>query len=483
MDAGIELKGNIEPFKRKPFREIAKVLKVNPEDPECLTEYCMYQIDYGKDIAHYLSILVRQVSDYQQNKYPDSNFLRLKKVISQAFKNREAVPVLLKDILHDNLPNENFASLLSYIAFMIRDHGAMRSCSMILEKCHSLQKENTFYLLMLVNSLQVLFEYNKALDFIAAFFKIHLKEFLFDTATGKFIYPDYLKIKQLTDKKEDLYILCLTFYSIQILFLQGKLKYLNSWLSRIDYFINNSPKLRVDLTDTEIKTEYYYYMYTVELIKYYTEKSEVIDNIEENLKKYKPLYVIGDPHVLSISFQLVKYHDEVRVTLPLLATGLQINHLRDECDFFPAVNFENAVSRLSTVKSLDVIIMSAGEIDIREDYFEYVDNPQEFVDERVKILMKKVKEMQKNLKCKILITPIFPSLERFRDIDLLYNKALEKAIKKAQNKNIILITNRYSEILNNNKELNEEFKLNYVYITPKWLKFVEYFEYIPQELN
>jgi len=97
--------------------------------------------------------------------------------------------------------------------------------------------------------------------------------------------------------------------------------------------------------------------------------------------------------------------------------------------------------------------------------------------------MRKLQDMQNILKCKIFIMPVFPALEGFRTAVNAYNKSLEKAVKKMHNKNIIMLLTNPGEIILENEEMKNEYELNYSYITPKWMKHVDYFELISQEIK
>jgi hypothetical protein len=78
----------------------------------------------------------------------------------------------------------------------------------------------------------------------------------------------------------------------------------------------------------------------------------------------RPLYVVGDSHVLSTAWQTIRLSDGEYLTLvPVTVTGLKAWHCRPETRFFTHSLLKVLLQRLLPT---DCILFSAGEIDCRE---------------------------------------------------------------------------------------------------------------------
>lgn len=85
----------------------------------------------------------------------------------------------------------------------------------------------------------------------------------------------------------------------------------------------------------------------------------------------KPLYILGDSHVISIAWQLIHIATRgYRIATPVLATGLKAWHTTDSSNFFTKYNLKTNISRIlekkNTTYPTKTILLSAGEIDCRE---------------------------------------------------------------------------------------------------------------------
>merc|ERR1712159_897325 len=75
------------------------------------------------------------------------------------------------------------------------------------------------------------------------------------------------------------------------------------------------------------------------------------------------LYLIGDSHSMSPSWQTINIQGKPTLIVNKLITGLKIWHLRDVCNFYTKKQFENAMRNVP--RGADVMFMF-GEIDCRE---------------------------------------------------------------------------------------------------------------------
>lgn len=85
-------------------------------------------------------------------------------------------------------------------------------------------------------------------------------------------------------------------------------------------------------------------------------------------RHHKPLFVVGDSHVLSIAWTTVFVPNgstwQPRMIVPLVVTGLKAWHTRQDTHFFTHSLLHSCLARLPT--DTTTILLSAGEIDCRE---------------------------------------------------------------------------------------------------------------------
>ena len=92
--------------------------------------------------------------------------------------------------------------------------------------------------------------------------------------------------------------------------------------------------------------------------------NESVPNLLLATSSHRPLFVVGDSHVLSTAWQTIRLPDgEYRTLVPVIVTGLKAWHCRPETQFFTHSLLQVLLQRLSPT---DSILLSAGEIDCRE---------------------------------------------------------------------------------------------------------------------
>lgn len=83
-------------------------------------------------------------------------------------------------------------------------------------------------------------------------------------------------------------------------------------------------------------------------------------------RKYEPLFVVGDSHVLSIAWQHIFIGSQIKKTIvPVPVTGLKAWHCRPATKFFTHTNLR-CILRYRLPLNIQTILLSAGEIDCRE---------------------------------------------------------------------------------------------------------------------
>jgi len=182
-----------------------------------------------------------------------------------------------------------------------------------------------------------------------------------------------------------------------------------------------------------------------------------------------PLYMIGDSHVISPAWSIVKVNDEDRLISPLLVTGIKHWHLRPESVFYPKANFECAVN--SVPNGSDVIFL-LGEIDCREGLLLAVErdiysNLQEGIEHTVKLFLSSLKKIIQRKKFRtVYIHPILPVLSETRPIVIAYNAVYEKAVKGMKDTTVKWL-NFFDNLLSTDKtSLLEDYRMDGTHVNP-----------------
>ena len=135
--------------------------------------------------------------------------------------------------------------------------------------------------------------------------------------------------KEYTSEELDLLALCFT--TVKIL-------YLNGVLSIIPFLMNllEPAKKGRNLHQTVIRNEQAYYAEISHLMTLTYQKLPLIQS--------EKIYVCGDSHSLSSTWNSIKIKEKDFSLKSVLVTGLKTWHLRKESNFYPKSNFYNAIS-------------------------------------------------------------------------------------------------------------------------------------------
>jgi len=142
-------------------------------------------------------------------------------------------------------------------------------------------------------------------------------------------------------------------------------------LKQIEFLIHNvsshlSEEVILGLHRTNIRNEWAFYQCIMYIVG---RKWETVPRLPQEIRR--PIYVIGDSHVLSSAWQ--QYKDFFFI--PHLVTGLKIWHLRDRSiayksassdPMYTATSFWSILDRINQANKRAPIVFSLGEIDIRE---------------------------------------------------------------------------------------------------------------------
>lgn len=154
--------------------------------------------------------------------------------------------------------------------------------------------------------------------------------------------------------------------------------------------------------------------------------------------QHRPLFVVGDSHVLSIAWTTVYTPSgEPRLIVPLVVTGLKAWHTRKETFFFAHSLLHSYLGRLPSDSR--TILLSAGEIDCREgiggpllegynlDFSTHVHRTvQEYV--------KAVSELAQQYALQILVMPVAPHAHRSDRNGKAAGRAFRRRVMQAWNK-------------------------------------------------
>ena len=139
----------------------------------------------------------------------------------------------------------------------------------------------------------------------------------------------------------------------------------------------------------------------------------------------KPLLIIGDSHILSISWQTLRLKTAndnemygFRTLLPILVTGLKAWHCRPETSFFTFTNLRLVLERISNLEQkITTIIISAGEIDCREGIGGkllegYYSTCESAVEQTVLAYINGLHSLSQEYQIQILVMPVAPHAYR-----------------------------------------------------------------------
>lgn len=157
-------------------------------------------------------------------------------------------------------------------------------------------------------------------------------------------------------------------------------------------------------------------------------------------QQHKPLFVIGDSHVLSIAWTTIYLpSDERRLVVPLVVTGLKAWHTRQETYFFAHSLLHSYLRRLPANNK--TILLSAGEIDCREGIGGpllegYKLHYQDHVCRTVQEYVKAVSQLAQQYSLQVLVMPVAPHAHRSDRNGKAAGRAFRRRIMQAWNKEL-----------------------------------------------
>lgn len=334
----------------------------------------------------------------------------------------------------------DIASLV-FMATSVRECGAVDEAIYIMEHAYDLKKSDSHTLLTYVhmlelkgkqdNGIQIIKKYIE--DFpdmtIGSFTCRNLHNFTKFLPTEKFsaAMDKELLVEPITQQEDtftftpdQLYLLALLHTLVKILYVKGYLSVLPFITDIIDPLSDNK-----DLHLTNIRNEAAYFTCISKVMK-------TKHNLQSDLEKEKFIYFVGDSHCLTSAWQHIKFKEDTFTIHPVLSTGTKIWHLRRESQFYPKINFYNAIK---VIPDNAAVMLCFGEIDCREALLLCVekakyDSIEEAIDKVIDIYIEVIKDLYKKYNWSIYIHPVMPVLDITRSLVMLFNSILKNRIKK-----------------------------------------------------
>ena len=163
---------------------------------------------------------------------------------------------------------------------------------------------------------------------------------------------------------------------------------------------------------------------------------------------YPPLFVIGDSHTLTYAWRSVRLQGALRTCIPILITGIKAWHFRENTDFYTNTALQNALLEINKASNARELVVSAGEIDVREGIGRALDNGhyrtlQQAVEATVLGYVTELANISTKYSVILLLLPVPPhakrpskggrwrNRERRRKACTLFNNALRVQCDKA----------------------------------------------------
>jgi hypothetical protein len=154
----------------------------------------------------------------------------------------------------------------------------------------------------------------------------------------------------------------------------------------------------------------------------------------------KSLYVMGDSHVMSIAWQIVRVCGRQRLLVPAVVTGLKAWHTRPGTPYFTHTLLHEQLYQLSSAatraQQQQTIIFSAGEIDCREGmggpllegYQMDISECRPYVQRTAREYVSTMTELAKKYNLQILLLPVAPHAHRSNQNGKTTGRAFRRSV-------------------------------------------------------
>ena len=270
----------------------------------------------------------------------------------------------------------------------------------------------------------------------------------------------------------ELDLLALWFAAVKELYLLGCL----SPLPRLVALLDPLRRGRA-LHTTLIRNEQAYFCTVGQLLQHVT-IPPVVD-LSEHGAPTKTMYLCGDSHSLSLSWNVLKTRNERFLLKNALVTGMKCWHMREGTHFYPKYNFINVTKGIPA--GADVIMMF-GEIDCREGILFAVEKCryptiEAGMQATIDIYLNKLLELQQDKHWTVYVHPALPILDVTRHLVTQFNNLLGATLlasERIQRNGNIKWLDFYEKMLTEDgKDLLPEYALDGTHANPAYISLLE----------
>jgi tetratricopeptide (TPR) repeat protein len=425
-----------------------------------------------------LSVILRILIHYAMLSEPSTESERSGKLFSMLLEKPGSLPYLLQ-LMGDSNSKGN-AEALHFLAKTAMQHGELVGAIELYKAAVKSYPQGVKCTHHLIDALVASNRYANALEVAKEFLETHPThqvggincECILKAWQERVAVPKPTTEENLNADHHDEELDLLNFYYklIQLLYITGDLKCAAALLETI----KPASALVSELSPTSMRNNASF-TYIDSLIA-------VEGTVEETLRKEKkPLYVLGDSHVLSVAWRSLHLNKIGEVLLkPLVVMDCKIWQLRKESDFYTKVHFFHL---LKEIPRQSEVIFILGDMDCRQSILEVLAKGiATTMDEAIKIITDSYQNIllqvtaQKRFK-KLYVHPVAPVVDETRWIMIAFNRALSAkliALRQRDPKTPLRWLHIETEILNLGKEtLKEEYKLDGSHLHPRYMTLIE----------
>ena len=420
------------------------------EDQMCLLQsYAYFALKYDKyDDA--IRALLKVVVIDNKNK-------RSLSLMGEALRSPSAVKIITSYIPLTS--KQQAASAYALLATIAKDNGAIQTSIELMKLCVSINSTNVSYLLNLVHNLEINYDYTDAINLIIKFWKSsHFLSIIGDITCGSLVtaiespndienaiawlmhkepndnntiieteyaiiynynnsYPtDNDSYIDMTNMQEDfnnntLDLLALAYTLVKLYYLSGNLDKLPKLVETIELIRRVSKKA---LHETTIRNENAYYNCIVQSLAIHTKNHGypypyvnilTSNSYKDLVNQKKVIYIVGDSHILPVAWNVIISNNQNYLLFPKLITGIKHWHLRNNNNFYPKIQFNNA---MNSIPNNSQVLFVMGEIDCREGLLVALErdrykNLHEGMINTIKIFITNLKTLINKKKIKVFI--------------------------------------------------------------------------------
>ncbi|KAJ5068569.1 hypothetical protein M0811_02511 [Anaeramoeba ignava] len=448
------------------FSLFVQVLTKNDSHLNALAEYALCLSEKGND-SEAVHVALRSIVLNQSHK-------KTRRTLSKVVKGNQGIEYIKKEL---SPLDQKLGEMFAFLAVIMKDYGSINESTLLFKQAFIFQKQSINLALNILHILEIQNNYQEAFEFAISYCEQNPTKGLQSVSCGEicemlknikenkeFEFKEKLDVKetksQIEYDKMDLDLLAFWFTIIKFLFINRYCKSLKSLSSLINLAL---PKQ--ELHKTIIRNEAAYFSCIYGVLKTLS---------FDNLSDYPPIYVVGDSHILPISWNTINFEGQKRILFPKLITGLKIWHLRKKSCFYPKRNFEKVIP---TIPNNSDLIFILGEIDTRSILFTiencYYDNLDQGLRVLAHIYISILLNLIKQHNFRIFVHPIPPVLDQTRSVVKDFNQILKQSIPIYKNPKLLWLDFFDQLLSHDRKNLLPEFQFDEAHLNPKYISLIE----------